>query len=55
MTADDSYLRESILKPEAKIVDGFDDVMPKPELTDEELNADHRISEDAEIDDHGIA
>ena len=35
--ADESYLRESILKPEAKIVDGFDDVMPKPELTDEEL------------------
>src|SRR5205814_4965886 len=36
-TADEAYLRESILKPEAKIVDGFDDVMPKPELTDEEL------------------
>lgn len=39
LTADDVYLRESILKPEAKIVDGFDDVMPKPELTDQELNA----------------
>lgn len=35
--ADEAYLRESILKPEVKIVDGFDDVMPKPELTDEEL------------------
>jgi cytochrome c oxidase subunit 2 len=38
LTADEAYLRESIVKPEAKIVDGFDDVMPKPELTDEELN-----------------
>lgn len=39
ITADDVYLRESIIKPEAKIVDGFDDVMPKPELTEEEINA----------------
>jgi cytochrome c oxidase subunit 2 len=39
VTADDVYLRESIVKPEAKIVDGFDDVMPKPELKEEELNA----------------
>ena len=39
VTADDVYLRESIVKPEAKIVDGFDDVMPKPELTGEEVNA----------------
>ena len=38
ITADEAYLREAIVKPEAKIVDGFDDVMPKPELTDEELN-----------------
>jgi cytochrome c oxidase subunit 2 len=38
LTADETYLRESILKPEVKIVDGFDDVMPKPELTDEELS-----------------
>ncbi len=38
ITADDAYLRESIVNPEAKIVDGFDDVMPKPELTDEEVN-----------------
>jgi len=37
ITADEAYLRESIEKPEVKIVDGFDDVMPKPELTDEEL------------------
>ncbi|HEX8897953.1 MAG TPA: c-type cytochrome, partial [Chthoniobacterales bacterium] len=39
ITADDVYLRESIVKPEAKIVDGFDDLMPKPDLTEEELNA----------------
>jgi cytochrome c oxidase subunit 2 len=36
--ADESYLRESIIKPDARIVDGFDDLMPKPELTEEELN-----------------
>jgi cytochrome c oxidase subunit 2 len=39
IVADDTYLRESIVKPEAKVVDGFDDVMPKPELTDEEVAA----------------
>jgi cytochrome c oxidase subunit 2 len=39
IAADDVYLRESIVKPEAKVVDGFDDVMPKPELTDEEVTA----------------
>ena len=44
ITADDAYLRESIVNPEAKIVDGFDDVMPKPELTDEEIERNHRIS-----------
>jgi len=37
-SADEAYLRESIVQPEVKIVDGFDDLMPKPELTDEELN-----------------
>src|SRR3954469_24587521 len=37
ITADEAYLRESILQPEAKITDGFDDLMPKPELTEEEL------------------
>jgi cytochrome c oxidase subunit 2 len=36
--ADKAYLRESIVQPEARIVEGFDDLMPKPELTDEELN-----------------
>jgi cytochrome c oxidase subunit 2 len=39
IAADDVYLRESIVKPETKMVDGFDDVMPKPELSEEELNA----------------
>ncbi len=38
VTADDAYVRESILKPSAKIVADFDDVMQVPELTDEELN-----------------
>src|SRR3954469_12227071 len=38
ITADEAYLRESILKPDAKIADGFDDLMPKAELTDEEVN-----------------
>lgn len=38
IAADDVYLRESIVDPSAKLVDGFDDVMPKPEATDEEVN-----------------
>jgi len=38
IAADDVYLRDSIVNPGAKIVDGFDDVMPKPELTDEEVD-----------------
>lgn len=36
---DEKYLRESIVKPDAKIADGFDDVMPVPELSEEEINA----------------
>jgi cytochrome c oxidase subunit II len=39
IVADDVYLRESIVNPSAKVVTGFDDVMPKPELTEEEINA----------------
>jgi cytochrome c oxidase subunit 2 len=39
IVADDVYLRDSIVNPSKTIVDGFDDVMPKPELTDEEVNA----------------
>jgi cytochrome c oxidase subunit 2 len=38
VTEDEAYLRESITNPAAKIVDGFDDLMDKPDLTDEELN-----------------
>ena len=37
IVADEAYLRESIVKPDAKITDGFDDLMPKAELTDEEV------------------
>lgn len=39
ITANEAYLRESIVSPSATVVAGFDDVMPKPELTDEEVNA----------------
>ncbi len=39
ITVDEKYLREAILDPSATIVAGSDDVMPKPELTEEELNA----------------
>ena len=39
IVADDVYLRESIVNPSSKVVGGFDDVMPKPELTEEEVNA----------------
>ncbi len=34
---DDSYIRESIVNPDAKIVAGFDPLMPKPKLTDKEV------------------
>lgn len=37
LTADETYLRDAIEKPEATIVEGFDDLMPKAELTDAEL------------------
>ena len=39
ITADEAYLREAIMNPSTTLVAGFDDVMPKPELTDEEVNA----------------
>jgi cytochrome c oxidase subunit 2 len=40
VTADDAYLRESIDQPAAKIVEGFQPVMPTfPELKDEEVKA----------------
>ena len=38
VTADEAYLREAIVHPDATIVSGFDNLMPKPELTDEEVN-----------------
>jgi cytochrome c oxidase subunit II len=34
---DESYLRESIVNPDAKILAGFDPLMPKPTLTDKEV------------------
>jgi len=37
LTADDAYVRESILKPDAKIDADFDDLMEVPTLTEEEL------------------
>lgn len=39
VTADEAYLREAIVNPSETVVAGFDDVMPKAELTDEEVNA----------------
>ena len=38
VVADEGYLRDAILNPSGKIVHGFDDVMPKPEVTEEEVN-----------------
>jgi cytochrome c oxidase subunit 2 len=39
VVADDAYIRESILDPEAKVVKGLDPVMPPLSLTDADLNA----------------
>ena len=41
VTVDDNYVRESILNPTAKIVNGFKPVMPTFQglITDEQLNA----------------
>lgn len=41
VVADEAYLRESILNPGAKVVEGFQNIMPSFEgqLTDAELNA----------------
>ncbi len=38
ITVDDAYLRESIVDPDAKIVDGYDDLMPEPILTEKEVD-----------------
>lgn len=41
VTVDENYLRESILQPGAKLVEGYDNVMPPYEgqLSDEQINA----------------
>ena len=39
VTADDAYLRESIVNPSAKRVDGFTIAMPQRELTDAQVDA----------------
>ncbi len=41
VTADESYIRESILDPQAKIVAGLQPIMPtfKGQISDEQLNA----------------
>lgn len=39
VTADDAYLRESIVNPTAKRVDGYTISMPKRELTDAQVDA----------------
>jgi cytochrome c oxidase subunit 2 len=39
LAADENYIRESILEPQAKIVAGFDPVMPRGRVTDAEINA----------------
>lgn len=40
VTADDAYLRESIIKPGAKLVEGYQPVMPEfPDLKEEEVEA----------------
>jgi cytochrome c2 len=41
VTADDAYIAESIHDPSAKIVDGFQDIMPKTfaDWSDEQINA----------------
>jgi cytochrome c oxidase subunit 2 len=38
ITVDDAYLRESIHEPKAKIVKGFQPVMPKPQITDADVD-----------------
>ena len=38
VTADETYLRESIVHPDVKVLKGFDPVMPEPTLTEKEAN-----------------
>ena len=37
IAADDAYIRNAIVNPEATLVEGFDNVMPQPELTEQEV------------------
>ena len=37
--ADETYVHESILKPQAKVVMGFNPVMPPYNLTDKQIDA----------------
>ena len=39
VSVDEAYLRHSILEPAADVVEGYQPVMPKVEMTDEEVNA----------------
>jgi cytochrome c oxidase subunit 2 len=39
VAVDEAYLRRSILEPMADVVEGYQPVMPKLEMTDEEVNA----------------
>jgi cytochrome c oxidase subunit II len=41
VTADENYVRESILQPAAKIVNGYKPIMPtfQGQISDEQLNA----------------
>ena len=38
VTVDEAYLREAIIHPGAKIVDGYDDLMEEPNLTEKEVD-----------------
>ncbi len=50
VTADDNYLRESIMVPTAKVVRGFQPVMPPFQglVSEEQLHAAHGLHQDAE-------
>jgi len=38
ITVDEAYLREAIVKPDAQIPEGYEDLMTKAELTDQEVD-----------------
>jgi cytochrome c oxidase subunit 2 len=39
VTIDEAYIRRSIMDPAADVVEGYPPVMPKLEITDEEVSA----------------